>query len=115
MPKNNQKQGRLAEDLRREIVDIVAGLKDPRLKKGLLTITRVDVTQDLDVAKVYVSVLGEGDDALDKALAALTHASGHVRTEVSRRMHIRKAPALRFVGDKGAQYAEHINKLLENL
>ena len=40
---------------------------------------------------------------------------GHVRTEVSRRMHIRKAPRFVFVKDEGAAYAAHINKLLGEL
>ena len=46
---------------------------------------------------------------------ALNKASGHVRTEVSRRMHIRKAPRFVFVSDEGAAYAAHINKLLGEL
>ena len=46
---------------------------------------------------------------------ALNKASGHVRTEVSRRMHIRKAPRFVFVTDEGAAYAAHINELLEQL
>ena len=46
---------------------------------------------------------------------ALNKASGHVRTEVSRRMHIRKAPRFVFVKDEGAAYAAHINKLLGEL
>lgn len=111
---NNSKQGRLAEDIKRELIDIIGDLKDPRLQAGLLTVMRVDVTADLDVAKVHVSVLGQGD-AAQEAIKALTHAAGHIRSEISRRMHIRKAPAFRFVPDDGAAYAAHINKLLEDL
>ena len=42
-------------------------------------------------------------------------ASGHVRTEVSKKMHIRKAPRFIFVEDDGAAYAAHINELLREL
>ncbi len=111
----NAKQGRLSEDLRREIIDVIAAMKDPRLSKGLLTVTKVEVTPDLDMAKVFISVLGEGDNATEEAVKALTRAAGHVRSEVGRRMHIRKSPALRFLPDKSAAYAAHINKLLEDL
>lgn len=46
---------------------------------------------------------------------ALNKASGHVRTEISRRMHIRKAPRFVFAQDDGAAYAAHINELLAGL
>ena len=46
---------------------------------------------------------------------ALNQASGHIRTEVSRRMHIRKAPRFVFVADDGAAYAAHINEMLRGL
>ena len=109
----NNKQGRLAEDIKRELVDVIGGLKDPRLG-GLLTVMRVEVTPDLDLAKIYISVLGK-EDGTEEAIAALTHAAGHIRTEISRRMHIRKAPAFRFIPDGGAAYAAHINQILEEL
>ena len=109
----NNKQGRLAEDIKRELIDVIGGLKDPRLG-GLLTVMRVEVTPDLDLAKVYISVLGK-ENGTEEAVVALTHAAGHIRTEISRRMHIRKAPAFRFIADGGAAYAAHINEILEEL
>ena len=111
---NTKNQGRLAQDMKREVIGIVNHMKDPRLSGGLLTITRLDVTPDLDVAKVYVSVLGKPDGA-KQAVEALNKGSGHVRTEISRRMHIRKAPRFVFVQDDGAAYAAHINELLAGL
>ena len=106
--------GRLAQDMKREIIAIIGRLKDPRLEGGLLTVTRLDVTPDLDVAKVYISVMGR-EGGSKPVVAALNKASGHVRTEVSRRMHIRKAPRFIFVEDDGAAYAAHINELLRTL
>lgn len=93
---------------------IIGRLKDPRLEGGLLTVTRLDVTPDLDVAKVYVSVMGRADGP-KPAIEALNRAAGHVRTEVSKKMHIRKAPRFIFVEDDGAAYAAHINELLRSL
>ena len=111
---SEKNMGRLAQDMKREIIAIIGRLKDPRLAGGLLTVTRLDVTPDLDVAKVYVSVMGRPDGPAP-AVAALNRAAGHIRTEISRRMHIRKAPRLIFVEDDGAAYAAHINELLKEL
>ena len=107
---NPKNQGRLAQDMKRELIGIVGQMKDPRLAGGLLTITRLEVTQDLDQARVFVSVLGD-EEAAKQAVTALNRAAGHVRTEISRRMHIRKAPRFVFLRDDGAAYAAHINEI----
>ena len=56
MPSKNH--GRMAQDMKRELIAIIGEMKDPRITGGLLTVTRLDVTPDLDVAKGYISVLG---------------------------------------------------------
>ncbi|WP_294496124.1 30S ribosome-binding factor RbfA [uncultured Gemmiger sp.] len=112
MPSKNQ--GRMAQDMKRELIDIIGHMKDPRITGGILTVTRLDVTPDLDVAKVHISVMGrEGGET--EVIKALNRAAGHVRTEISRRMHIRKAPRYVFVADDSAAYAAHINALLKQL
>ena len=111
---SQKNMGRLAQDMKREVIAIIGRLKDPRLEGGLLTVTRLDVTPDLDVAKVYVSVMGRADGP-KPAIEALNRAAGHVRSEVAKRMHIRKTPEFRFVADGGASYAQHINELIEGL
>lgn len=112
MPTKNQ--GRMAQDMKRELIGIIGQMKDPRIVGGLLTVTRLDVTPDLDVAKAYISVMGHEDGA-KSVVKALNAASGHIRTEISRRMHIRKAPRFVFVQDDGAAYAAHISKLIDDL
>ena len=86
----NNNMGRLAEDMKREIIDIIGHMKDPRVQ-GFLTVMRVD------------------------AIKALNHAAGHVRSEIAKRMHIRKSPAFTFVRDEGAAYAARINKIIGEL
>ena len=83
---SQKNMGRLAQDMKREVIAIIGRLKDPRLEGGLLTVTRLDVTPDLDVAKVYVSVMGRADGP-KPAIEALNRAAGHVRTEVSKTRH----------------------------
>ena len=70
--------GRLAQDMKREVIAIIGRLKDPRLEGGLLTVTRLDVTPDLDVAKVYVSVMGR-EDGPKPAIEALNCALNRSR------------------------------------
>lgn len=112
MPSKNH--GRMAQDMKRELIAVIGEMKDPRVNGGLLTVTRLDVTPDLDCAKVYISVMGR-DGGAQPVVKALNKASGHIRTEISRRMHIRKAPRFVFVPDDGAAYAAHINALLQDL
>jgi ribosome-binding factor A len=106
---------RLSEDMKRELIAIIGQMKDPRLKTGLLTVMRIELAPDLSFAKVFISVLGTRPDAPQQAVAVLNRAAGHVRSEVAKRMHIRKTPEFRFVADGGAAYAQHINELIEGL
>ena len=77
---SQKNMGRLAQDMKRELIAIIGRLKDPRLEGGLLTVTRLDVTPDLDVAKVYVSVMGR-EDGPKPAIEALNRAAGAHRSE----------------------------------
>ncbi len=114
MPSN--KEGRLNEDVKRVVIEIIREMKDPRVQ-GFLTVTRAVVTPDLSNAKVYISMIDKdgGETATENAVKALNKAAGHIRTEISRRMHIRKSPEFLFIKDSGAAYATHINKVLEDL
>lgn len=116
MPKKPSKNmGRLNADIKRELADIIGGLKDPRAKAGLVTITRVETTSDLSQCKVYVSVLNGGEKGAAGVVKALNDAKGHVRSTLASRMHIRRAPEMFFVEDGSAEYAQHINELLNSL
>ena len=74
---SQKNMGRLAQDMKRELIAIIGRLKDPRLEGGLLTVTRLDVTPDLDVAKVYVSVMGR-EDGPKPAIEALNLSLIHI-------------------------------------
>ncbi|ADU28274.1 30S ribosome-binding factor RbfA [Ethanoligenens harbinense] len=102
---------RLTEDIKRELSDIVRGLKDPRIS-GLVSIVRVDVSNDLSYAKVYVSAVG-GDTA--QAVEGLKSAAGFARKTLSARLHVRKTPELRFVADDSMEHSAHIAHLLQDI
>lgn len=102
---------RLTEDIKRELADIVRDLKDPRLG-GLVSIVRVEVSNDLSYARVHVSTVG-GDNA--QAVEGLKSAAGFVRKALSARLHIRKTPELRFVPDDSMEHSAHIAHLLHDI
>ena len=82
---------------------------------GLLTVTRLDCDPRPGPGQGLHQRDGTGKAVRNRWSRRLNKASGHVRTEISRRMHIRKAPRFVFVADEGAAYAAHINKLLGEL
>lgn len=102
---------RLTEDIHRELTDILRGLKDPRIG-GLVSIVRVEVSNDLSYARVHVSDMG-GD--VQQAVQGLKSAAGFVRRELSSRLHIRKTPELRFVADTSMEHSAHIAHLLHDI
>jgi ribosome-binding factor A len=101
---------RLNEQLKRELTALLQfEVRDPRI--GMITITDVEVSPDLYHAKVYFTLLGDDDERL-KAAEGLRAASGFLRTELGRRMHIRRAPELHFTFDNTLDHAMHIERLL---
>jgi ribosome-binding factor A len=102
---------RLAEGIREEVARIVATeVKDPRL--GFVTITRVEVTHDLGLARVLVGVLGDETER-QRSMAALQSATGFVRREIGRRLRIRVVPEIEFRYDKGIDATDRVARLLE--
>lgn len=107
------RQSRVSEDIKREIVAVMAELKDPRIQ-GLLTVVRVDVTADLSYAKVYVSAM-EGIETAKLAVKGLTSASGYIRRQVGGKLRLRKTPELKFIADNSVEHGMDIMKKLENV
>jgi len=104
---------RLGEQLRREITDILRReAKDPRI--GDVIITDVEVTRDLAYARVYVQVPGD-EAARAQTLEGLRAAAPFVRTELGRRLHIRRVPELRFLLDTTLERALRIERLLREI
>jgi ribosome-binding factor A len=112
MPKEFSRSRRVGEQIQRELAELVQReLKDPRL--GMVTISAVDLSRDMGVAKVFFTVLGEGHDE-KQTLEALNHANGFLRRELGHRMRLRTVPELRFHYDhsieKGCRLSALINE-----
>ena len=96
--------------LQREISMIISkDINDPKL--GFPTVTEVDVAPDLNTAKVYVSFLGKNYKKRD-GIEALRRAKGHIKSELAKRIKIRKIPDLTFLVDDTLDKAERIEEIL---
>ena len=94
---------RTSEDLKRELTDIIRHVKDPRVS-SILTIIKVDLSNDMSHCKVYVSSL-EGMEKAKEAAKGLNHANGFIKHEVN----------ARFIADDSTEYSAGIAKILNSL
>lgn len=113
MPENRGQQHhreRLAEALREEIEIIIEGeLADPRI--GLVNVSEVHLAPDSRSARIFVVVQGDDDEA-NRTLEGLKAAAGFIRTELTERLQLRRAPELFFQVDRSQQYQARITELL---
>jgi len=115
------RQGRLGEEIRRVVSDLLLReLKDPRLS-AMISITAVDVTSDGSYATIFLSVLGLNPNAEDAAqqqedaLEALRNAKGFIRKEIGKQIKLRHVPDLIFKIDTSLEYGRHIDELIDKL
>lgn len=109
----NFKNGRMAEDIKREMTAILRELKDPRIDP-MLTIVRADLAGDMSHCKIYVSCFS-GIEKARESVKGLTSAEGFVRRELFRRLKMRKSPELKFIADDSIARSAEINKKLMDL
>ena len=105
--------GRLSEDIKRELSEILRELKDPRIR-GLLSIVKLELSNDLSHCKVYVSAM-EGMDVAKEAVVGLKSASGFIKREVSARVKMRRTPEFHFVADDSIEHSAELSKMIEKL
>jgi len=109
----NLRANRIAEQMKKELSDIIGRkLKDPRI--GFVTVTDVEVTGDLQIAKVFLSVFGSEEDK-ENTLAGLAKAKGFIRSEIGRRIRLRKTPDLIFELDESLEYGNRIETLIKHI
>jgi ribosome-binding factor A len=104
---------KVVEAIRQEASLIVHDiLKDPRL--GFVTITRVEMTDDLRYAKIFFSVLGKPED-YKKTQDALDSAKGFIRKLISERINLKFAPDIAFYEDHSSEYSVRIEEVLNEI
>ncbi len=114
MAQQNFRVGRLEQEIQREINDLLLKrIRDPRIEG--VTVTGVEVTGDLQQAKIFYSVLSELASVNKKAAEGLDAATGLIRKELGSRLRIYKTPELKFVKDESVQYGNKIDDLIRQL
>lgn len=110
---NQRRLDKLSEEIRREVSSILTEeVKDPRL--SLVSVTRIEVSNDLGSARILVSVLGD-EKKQEQAMQALEKARGFVRTEISNRIRLRHSPEISFKLDKTIEHGMRISSILDEL
>lgn len=109
MKKGFQRSDRVAEQVRRDLADLLQSeLKDPRV--GMISLTGVDLTPDYAHAKIYFTTMHP--EHLPEIEAGLQRASGFLRRELGRRIHIHTLPALHFIYDASVAHGVAMTDLI---
>lgn len=106
--------GRTTEDIKRELTAVLRELKDPRVADAMISIVRVEVSNDLSFCKVYVSAM-EGLDRAKEAVKGLKSASGFIRREIGSRLSLRHVPQMQFEATDSIEYSANISRMLNEL
>ena len=104
---------RIAGLIKSEISDIIhTRIKDPLI--GFVTITDVILSDDLKIAKVYFSVLGNESEK-NNSLKGLERARTFIQNELGSRVRLRYLPVLRFFFDESWSYGDRIDRIIRSL
>jgi len=104
---------RVADQIRAEVTTMIAReLHDPGV--GFVTVTRVQVTPDLQHARVYYTSLGD-PAARQNTARALDRASGFMRRQIGQRLRLRRAPEIHFEFDESIGHQDRVEQLLKEI
>jgi ribosome-binding factor A len=108
-----QRGQRVADQIQRDLAEIIAfgGIKDPRI--GMVTITEVQLTPDYAHAKVYFTLLKDDKDAVKATNEGLQKAAGFIRNQLGKRLHIHTLPQLHFVHDTSTSRGMQMSALID--
>ncbi|TFG87745.1 MAG: 30S ribosome-binding factor RbfA, partial [Gemmatimonadales bacterium] len=99
MAANKRRTQRVSNLVRNIVGELVhTRLSDPRIDPALVSITRVEMSEDLMSARVFISVIGRDTDQR-RTLSALQHSRGHIQELLMRQIQLRNTPMLEFVID----------------
>ncbi|HEY9515017.1 MAG TPA: 30S ribosome-binding factor RbfA [Gemmatimonadaceae bacterium] len=114
MANTNRRAERVAAAIREEVAPFLTDrVKDPRIV-GFVTVTGVEVTNDLRHARVFVSVMGT-DAERASTLEGLTSLASHLRPRVAKVLQLRSAPEIEFRIDRSVEHAARIETLLTQI
>src|SRR5688572_4842082 len=113
MPRDFPRSRRIAEQIQRELADVIRlELKDPRVT-GLITITDVEVSADQSHAKVFFTLLGDDEKRIEETRIGLTRAAGFLRTQLAQRLKLRTVPQIEFKYDASVERGVKLSRLID--
>ncbi len=105
---------RINDEIKKEVSNILRSeIKDPRCAE-LMSVLKVETTQDLKYCKIYVSILGD-EEAVKSSMGVLKGAKGYIRSLLAHRINLRNTPELIFIHDDALEYGIHISKIIDSL
>ncbi|MBD1216114.1 MAG: 30S ribosome-binding factor RbfA [Anabaena sp. CoA2_C59] len=111
----NRRVSRVAELIKREVSQMLLnGIKDDRVGAGIISVTDVDVSGDLQHATIFVSIYGT-EEAKTETMAGLKSATGYIRSELGARIRLRRTPEVIFVEDHSIERGTKVLSLLNQL
>ncbi|OKH29071.1 30S ribosome-binding factor RbfA [Chroogloeocystis siderophila] len=111
----SRRVSRVAELIKREVSQMLLhDIKDDRVGAGMVSVTDVDVSGDLQHAKVFVSIYGT-DEARAETMAGLKSATGYVRSELGQRVRLRRTPEIVFQEDRSIERGNRVISLINQL
>ena len=106
---------RVASLIKQEISQMLLhGIKDNRVGIGMVSVTDVNVSGDLQHAKIFVSIYGS-DQVRSETMAGLRSATGYVRSELGHRIRLRRTPEVLFIEDRSLERGTEIISLLNKI
>jgi len=109
----HKRSDKVAETIHELVSALLArGLNDPRI--GFVTVTAVEVTDDLHLARIFFTVIGD-DQAKKSTEAGLNSAKGFIRREIGKQLSMRYIPDILFKYDHSQEYGSKIDSLLKEI
>lgn len=112
---NSRRVSRVAELIKREVSQMILfDIKDDRVGAGMVSVTNVDVAGDLQHTKIFVSIYGS-DEVRLQTMEGLKSVTGYVRSELGKRVRLRRTPTVMFVEDTSFDRATSVLSLINQL
>ncbi|AFZ34504.1 ribosome-binding factor A [Stanieria cyanosphaera PCC 7437] len=112
---NNRRVSRISSLIKREVSQMLLnGIKDDRVGAGMVSITDVDVSGDLQHAKIFVSIYGT-EEAKAETMEGLKSSTAFVRKELGHRIRLRRTPEVIFLEDNSLERGDRILNLINQI
>lgn len=112
---NSRRVARVAALIKREVSQmLLSEIKDDRVGAGMVSVTDVDVSGDLQHAKIFVSIYGT-QEVKEETMAGLDSSVNYVRKELGSRMQLRRTPTVKFFEDLSLERGDDMLNLLNEI